>query len=146
MSFFQILLMRRQAASCRRPQRQPGWPPRLNASMPSCPVPPNRSSTEAPGRSNCRMLNRASFTRSVVGRVRMPSGVFEWSPWRNLRSLSCCLLPYENAGKRPLRASLGRTCSSSSRPALPMADRDLNFFSNSCFRLGPTPGIWSSSE
>ena len=49
---------------------------REDASMPSCPVPPNRSSTLAPGMSNWMTLNSASFTRSVVGRVNIPSGVF----------------------------------------------------------------------
>lgn len=36
--------------------------------------------------------------------------------------------------------------SSSGRVACPIAVRDWNFFSSSCFRLGPIPGILSSSE
>ena len=53
---------------------------RLKSSMPSCPVPEKRSSTRRPSISNWRMLNSASLTRSVVGQVRIPSGVFKRMP------------------------------------------------------------------
>ena len=48
--------------------------PRLSASMPSWPLPAYRSSTRAPGRSNCTMLNIASFTCERVGRVTSVPG------------------------------------------------------------------------
>src|SRR6516165_1387858 len=42
--------------------------PRLRASMPTPPVPANRSRNRQPGRRGPRMLNRLSFARSVIGR------------------------------------------------------------------------------
>lgn len=41
---------------------------RLNASIPICPVPPNKSRKFLPSISNCMILNSASFTLSFVGR------------------------------------------------------------------------------
>ena len=42
--------------------------------MPICPVPPNRSRTRRPSISNWMLEKMPSFTRSVVGRVSIPSG------------------------------------------------------------------------
>jgi len=54
--------------------------PRLSASMPSCPLPANKSRTTDPAISNCMDENMPSFTRSVVGRTSSPSSVFRWMP------------------------------------------------------------------
>ena len=48
--------------------------PRDNASMPSWPLPANRSSTRAPGTRNCTLENMASLTRLIVGRVTSSPG------------------------------------------------------------------------
>src|SRR5438552_752118 len=57
--------------------------PRDNDSRPRAPEPANRSSTRAPGMERCRMLNHASRTRSAVGRVRSPTGVFRRRPLKS---------------------------------------------------------------
>ena len=53
--------------------------PRESASMPSAPVPANRSSTRAPPTSPS-IANSASRTRSEVGRVARPRGAFSRRP------------------------------------------------------------------
>ena len=54
--------------------------PRLKASIPSCPEPAKRSSTLAPGTSNCMILKTDSLTWSVVGRTSSPSRVLSFIP------------------------------------------------------------------
>ena len=51
--------------------------PRLTASRPMPPLPANRSRNTAPGTSICKILNKVSLIRSVVGRVSLPSIVFK---------------------------------------------------------------------
>ncbi len=55
--------------------------PRDSASMPSAPVPANRSSTLAPS-TLPSIANTASLTRSEVGRVALPVGAFSRLPPR----------------------------------------------------------------
>src|SRR5207248_300169 len=54
--------------------------PRDKASMPSVPAPAKRSSTRAPRMLSPMMLNNASLTSDVVGRVARPGGVFSTRP------------------------------------------------------------------
>ncbi len=55
--------------------------PRDSASMPSAPVPANRSSTRSPS-SSPSIANSASLTRSEVGRVTLPAGARRRRPPR----------------------------------------------------------------
>src|SRR5687767_989359 len=54
--------------------------PRDSASMPSAPEPANRSSTRASRTRSPRIENTASRTRSAVGRVSVPGGVWRRRP------------------------------------------------------------------
>ena len=58
------------ASACRdRSTKTACAQPRLSASMPTLPVPANRSRNRAPGIRGARMANRLSLARSVIGRV-----------------------------------------------------------------------------
>src|SRR5690242_17130049 len=54
--------------------------PRLKASMPTAPVPANRSHQFESSRSPAMILNSASLTRSVMGRVVSPGTDFNFLP------------------------------------------------------------------
>src|SRR3990172_5708080 len=54
--------------------------PRLSASMPTAPVPANRSHQVEPATSPARILKSASLARSVIGRVVSPGTDFNLRP------------------------------------------------------------------
>ena len=58
------------ASACRDRSTNTAWAqPRLSASMPTLPVPANRSRNRARGIRCVRIANRLSLARSVIGRV-----------------------------------------------------------------------------
>ena len=62
------------------PRRSTRAAPRLRASIPRAPVPAKQSTTRAPGSRGASMENRASFTRSAVGRSSSPGRVARRRP------------------------------------------------------------------
>ena len=99
----------RAAASRRASTKVHRSAPRDRASIPSCPVPPNRSRTLRPSISNWMMLNRDSFTLSVVGRVSIPWSSFSLLPRAEPEITRMVTLPFSQPDPDFLSLPCGNT-------------------------------------
>src|SRR5215472_13612233 len=104
--------------------------PRLNASMPTAPVPANRSTKKAPATRSPRMLKRVSRKRSLVGRSAMPLGLFK------------CRLRYFPAITRINARTSPDVCQMI--PPLPLGWENPQYFPQRIFFVGQREGFFAS--